>query len=113
MARGKASQNKYRTISISTVLVLLVAFSYYYFVYVQNKEVEFHEKAFRIIQKVGNNVQGKYENYVTVTRNAIKAVEGLSDRSYTLNQLRSHPKFQSIPLELEILSVENTSSSTE
>ncbi len=113
MARGKASQNKYRTISISTVLILLAGFSYYYFVFVKNKEVEFHEKAFRIIQKVGTNVQGKYENYVTVTRNAIKAVEGLKNTTYSVDQLRNHPKFLSIPLELEILSVENNPSLTE
>ena len=70
MATINTQQSRYRMISIMTFVVLLISFAFYYFVYVQNNKDVFNSKAFRIIERVGENVENRYENYKDVAKNA-------------------------------------------
>ena len=72
MAIVNTQQSRYRMISIMTFVVILLCFAYYYFIYVQNNEDALNNKAFRIIERVSNNIENKYVNYNEVAKNAIK-----------------------------------------
>jgi len=60
MAAKSTQQTRYRMISIMTFVVLLLSFAYYYFVYVQNNEEAFNNKAFRIIEQASRNMDTTY-----------------------------------------------------
>ena len=71
MATNHTIQSRYRNISITTFIILALCFVYYFFIYVKNKEHQFNEKAFRIIENVGQNIEKKYSNYSGIVENAV------------------------------------------
>lgn len=107
MSNSRSNQIKYRNISITTVLVLVISFSYYYFIYVRNNENKFNDKAFRIIENVGENIENKFDNYAKTVENAMdhlikfeyNAVKGKSTKD-----LRELFTKYGVPKELEIIS---------
>ena len=106
MAIDKTTQNKYRIISIGTVLVLLVSFAYYYFIYVNSQESELNEKAFRIIQNVGTNVQKKYVNYSGIVKNVFNHIsinDLTNNKRIDEDGLRKLFDKYNIPKDLEVL----------
>ncbi|OQX75307.1 MAG: hypothetical protein B6D61_10595, partial [Bacteroidetes bacterium 4484_249] len=67
-------KSRYNLISIITFTIILLSFGYYYFYYVSNQEIRFRDKAFRIIERVGENVEGKFNNYNTIIKNGLNHI---------------------------------------
>lgn len=57
-------------ISIMTFMVLVLAFVYYYFIYVKSNEDAFNSKSFRIIEQQSKKVESIFANYEDIVRNA-------------------------------------------
>ncbi len=64
---NNTQQWRYRMISITTFIVLLISFAYYYFVFVKSNETFLNEKAFRILERSARNLADNYTNYVKVS----------------------------------------------
>ena len=59
-------------------MILVLGFSYYFFIYVKDKQQQLHEMGFRIISKVGENIIAKKDNYIKNAKNIVR--EGLPDQ---------------------------------
>lgn len=109
MATNHTIQTRYRNISIITFIILTLCFVYYFFIYVKNKEHQFNEKAFRIIESVGQNIEKKYSNYSGIIENAMDHLirydyEDVSTaKSETLRDLLTK---LSVPAELNVINFE-------
>jgi|GEM_PF-2947109 len=55
----------------ATILVLAVFFLLYFFVYVQHRREYLHEKAFRVLNQAGDNLNDKYQTFITNARREI------------------------------------------
>ena len=54
-----------------TILVLTAFFLLYFFVYVQRRKDFLHEKAFRVLNQAGENLNAKYLTLITNARREI------------------------------------------
>ncbi len=64
-------RKRFNIISLITIIIISLVFGYYYFFYVKYKEHQFHEKAFRIMEQVEQNIGDKYSNDQKVILNSI------------------------------------------
>jgi len=109
MATNHTIQSRYRNISITTFIILALTFVYYFFIYVKNKEHQFNEKAFRIIENVGNNIEKKYNNYSGIVENAMDHLIRYDYEDVKVvnpETLRNLFNNLSVPSELNIISFE-------
>lgn len=107
MATARTIRSRYRNISISTFIVLALSFTYYFFVYVNKKETQFNDKAFRIIENVGQNVEKKYNNYSGIVENAMDHLIQYnfdSVQNAGSESLRKLFDSLSVPVELDVIS---------
>jgi len=104
-----SSKSRYNLISIITFTVILLSFGYYYFYFVSNQEIRFREKAFRIIERVGENVEGKYNNYNTIIKNGLNHIINYKLDSFKNNTILEEDfitnefKDLNIPTELKVV----------
>ncbi|HEY9113875.1 MAG TPA: hypothetical protein VIN10_04200, partial [Bacteroidales bacterium] len=106
MATNRTIQSRYRNISITTFIILALSFAYYFFIYVNNKESQFNDKAFRIIENVGQNIEKKYNNYSGIVENAMDHLikyKNNSIKTANTEELRKEFDSISVPGELNII----------
>ena len=74
-------RKRFNIISLITIIIISLVFGYYYFFYVKYKEHQFHEKAFRIMEQVEQNIGDKYTNDQKVILNSIDQARLESENS--------------------------------
>jgi hypothetical protein len=65
------SSSRMSRLLIATILVLTAFFLLYFFVYVQHRREYLHEKAFRVLNQAGGNLNAKYQTLITNARREI------------------------------------------
>lgn len=100
MATNRTIKSRYRNISISTFVILALSFAYYFFIYVNKKENQFNDKAFRIIENVGQNIENKYDNYSGIVEKAMNHLI-----KYDLKLIENDTSNENIRLQFDSLSV--------
>ena len=99
-------RKRYNLISLVTFLVIVITFGYYYFFYVNSRENHFNEKAFRVIENIGKNVEKKYTNYFTNVNKAINHMNKYDRRYYTHeDELRKGFDNYDVPKEIKVVRI--------
>ncbi len=78
------SSSRISQLIVVTILVLTAFFLLYFFVYVQHRREYLHEKAFRVLNQAGGNLNAKYQTLITNARREIsyRAAIGSSEKNY-------------------------------
>lgn len=73
------SSNRMSRLLVVTILVLTAFFLLYFFVYVQHRREYLHEKAFRVLNQAGGNLNAKYQTLITNARREISYRAAMKD----------------------------------
>ena len=93
-------------VSLITLVIILLTFGYYYFYYIPFKKAQFTEQAFRIIERVGVNVQAKTANYQRIIDNPAKNIPlQYIYKSTAMSDIQRRLVAVDFPKELRLLSV--------
>lgn len=78
---------------IITLAVIAAVYAYYFFIYVDNKEKLYHERAFRTLTRVAKNIDAKRQNFEGIIRinsnarsNSLKKREKENAEKYNLSK---------------------------
>jgi hypothetical protein len=103
-------KKRYNLISIFTFLVIAITFGYYYFYFVKYKEIQFHAKAFRVIENIGENVKEKHSNYYGTVEKALTHIakyESLNINQLNVDTVRKFFNRFDVPKEIEVVNINN------
>lgn len=99
-------KKRYNLISIFTFLVIIITFGYYYFYFVKYREIQFHAKAFRVIENIGENVKKKHSNYYGTVDKVLKHIakyESFNNSQLKEDTLRKFFNRYDVPKEIEVV----------
>jgi len=101
-------RKRYNLISILTFLVILITFGYYYFYFVQHKENQFHSKAFRVIENLGENVKKKHKNYFSNVNKALLHITKYNGGINGYDEVSLKKRFTEfdVPEEIQIIEIQ-------
>src|SRR5882762_1286636 len=84
-------------IALTTLFVICLTFGFYFFYYVESKEIEFIANGYRIIDKIGSNIIELKSNYEKLASSQCKSLDTASKRKLVCFYARSSSKLTNPP----------------
>ena len=69
------SRNRRTVETLLTLLLVFIAGGYYYLIYIPARENEIIERRFRTLQRIDENMQGKFQGYIATIKNYLSRAD--------------------------------------